>query len=69
MCFRVGYALPFGGLADEGFAFRVESEDRGGGAGPFRIFDNLGGLAFHDGDARVCRSKVNTNNFSHVFLL
>ncbi len=65
--FRVGHALPFGGLADQGFAFGVESDDGRGGAGPFRIFDYLGGLAFHDGDARVCRSKVNTNNFSHVF--
>ena len=65
--FRVGHALPFGGLAYQGFAFGVESDDRRGCAGPFRIFDNLGGLALHDGDARVCRSKVNTNNFSHVF--
>ena len=61
--------LPLGGLAYQGFAIRVEGDNRRGCAGPFRIFNNLRILAFHDGYARICRSKVNTNNFSHVFLL
>ena len=38
----------------------------GRGARAFRILDDLGGLAFHDGDAGIGRAEIDADNFSHV---
>ena len=62
--FRVGDGLTFGRLADKAFIV-CESDDRGGGAGPFRVFDHAGLATIHDGDAGVGGSEVNTDDFGH----
>ena len=58
--------LPFGGLADETFIFG-ESDDGRCSPRAFRVFDHAGLAAIHDGDTAVGGSKVNTDDFSHVF--
>ena len=61
----IGDRLALGRLADQPLAVLGESDDRGGGAGAFRILDHLGLAAFHDGDAAVGGAEVDSDNFSH----
>ena len=61
--------LALGGLADQPLAVLGEGDDRGRGARAFGIFDDLGGRALHDGDARIGRAEVDADDFSHVFFL
>ena len=63
--FRIGYALPLGGLSDQTLAVVGERDNRGRGARAFRILNDLGGRAIHDGDARVGRAQVNADHFRH----
>src|SRR5206468_7984732 len=65
----VGDRLALGRLADEPLAVLGESDDRGGGAGAFRIFDHLGLAAFHHRDAAVGGAEIDTDYFSHMNLL
>ena len=64
--FRVGDGLPLCGLADETLVV-CERNDGRCRARAFRVLDHAGLAAVHDGNARVCSSKVNTNYFGHVF--
>ena len=66
---RVGDGLAFGGCADQNFTVFLVSNDGRRGACTLGVFNNLGGVAFHDGHARVGGAKVNANNSSHFFLL
>ena len=65
----IGHRLPLGRLADQTLAVVGEGDDRGRRAGAFRILDDLGGRAFHDGDARIGRAEVDADNFRHMFPL
>ena len=42
-----------------------ECDDRGCSPSSFCILDDMGSLALHDGDARVGRAQVNTNNWTY----
>ncbi len=48
--FGVGDGLPLGGLARQPFAIIGEGDDGGRGSRAFRILDDFGGRALHDGD-------------------
>ena len=66
----VGDSLALCHLTHHAFAGLGESHHRRGGAGSFGVGDHNSFAAFHNGYARVCRTQVNTNNFSHnEFLL
>ena len=60
----VGDCLTLGGLTDQTFGFG-ETDDRRRGARTFSVFDDPGLRAVHDGNARVGRPEVNTNDFGH----
>ena len=62
----IGDRLALGRLADQPLAVLGESDDRGGGARAFRILDDLGLAAFHDGDAAVGRAEVDSDDSSHA---
>src|SRR5262249_27683033 len=64
--FRIGDRLALGRLADELFVIAVEGDDRGRGASPFRVLDDLRLLTFHDGDAGIGRSEVDPDDFCHL---
>ena len=63
--FRVGDALPLGGLADQAFAVVRERDDRRRGPRAFRVLDDLRRRAFHDGNAGIGRAEIDTDNFGH----
>jgi hypothetical protein len=62
---RIGHGLTLGGDADETLAVVGHGDDRRRGARAFRVLDDLGGLAVHDGDARVGRAEVDTDHLTH----
>ena len=62
---RVRDHLVLGRLTDNALALRGKSDDGRGGASTFRVLDDDGFSAFHDGHARVGGSKVNSDNLSH----
>ena len=64
--FRVGDRLALGRLADEAFAVAAEGDDRRRGARAFRVFNDLGVLAVHDGDAGIGCSQVDADYFCHL---
>ena len=67
--FGIGDGLALGGLADQPLAVLGEGDDGGRGARAFRIFDDFGGRALHDRDARIGRAEVDADNFCHVLFL
>ncbi len=67
--FGIGDALALGGLADQALAIRGEGHDGGRGAGAFGILDDLGGRAFHHGDAGIGRAQIDADYFSHFKFL
>src|SRR5690606_9987735 len=66
--FRVGDRLAFGDVTDEAFAGFAERHDGRGGAMPFRIGNDGGLTAFHDGDAAVGGTEVDSDDFGHCGL-
>src|SRR6185369_12389898 len=64
--FRIGDRLAFRRLADETLAVVGEGNERRGGAGAFRVLDDVGARALHDGDAGIGRAEVDANDLSHV---
>src|SRR5690606_23556527 len=56
-----------GRLADQPLAVLGEGDHRRGGAGALGVLDDLGLLAFHDGNAGVRRAEVDADNLAHVF--
>ena len=63
--FRIGDALPLGGLADENFAAIGEGNHRRRRPCALGILDHLGLVAFHHGDARVGRSEIDPDCLGH----
>ncbi len=61
----VGHRLALCRLADQTLAVG-EGNDRGRGTRAFRILDNLGLAAVHDGDAAVGGSEVDADDFGHA---
>ena len=57
--------LALGRLADEALAVVREGHDRRGRARAFRVFDDLGLRAFHDGHAGIGGAEVDTDDFTH----
>ena len=67
--FRVGHRLAFGGLADQPLAGFGKGDHRRRGARALAVFDDLGALAVHDGDAAIRRAEVDADDFCHMTLL
>ena len=62
---RIGDRLTLGDLADHALAVLGERDDRRGRARAFRVGDDDGFAALHNGYARVCGTKVNADDFAH----
>ena len=65
---RVGHGLPARRLTHKGLAAVLDGDDGGRGAIALGVLDDLGGLAVHDGDARVRGAQVDADDSSHVLL-
>ena len=63
--FRIGDALPLGGLADENLAAVREGNHRRRRSCALGILDHFGLVAFHDGNARVGRSEIDPDCLGH----
>ena len=64
----VGDGLPLGGLADQRLVLRI-ADDGGRGARAFRVLDDAGLAAIHDGDAAVGGPEVDTDDLCHMSVL
>ncbi|MNC42390.1 NAD-specific glutamate dehydrogenase [compost metagenome] len=64
---RVGDGLALGGFANDTLAVLLEAYNGGSGARPFRIGDNYRFAAFHNGNAGVGSTQVNTDYFTHDY--
>src|SRR5471032_1188408 len=62
---RIGDGLAFRRRADEDFAIFLVSNDRGRRTRAFGVFDYLWLTIFHDGNAGICRSQIDTDNSTH----
>src|SRR5262249_27830816 len=65
----IGDRLALGWLADEAFAIVRKSNDRGRRSHALRVLNDLGSFAVHDGDARIGRAEVDTDDLSHDSIL
>ena len=65
---RIGNCLSLGRCANQHFATILVGNDGRRGTCALRVFNHLGRVAFHDGDAGVGRAQVNSDNSSHDFL-
>ena len=61
----VGDGLTLCDLTDQTLAGLGEADDRRGGAGALGVCDDNGLAAFHDSDAAIGSTKVNTDNLTH----
>src|SRR5690606_34281612 len=61
----IGHRLALGRLADQPLAVVGERDDRGRGALPFGVLDDLGVLSVHDSDARVGRAEIDADYLAH----
>ena len=61
----VGDGLALCDLADQTLADLGEADDRRGGAGAFGVRDDDRLAAFHNGDAAVGSTQVNTDDLAH----
>ena len=64
----VGHRLALGRGADEDLAAVLVGDDRRRRARAFAVLDHLGGVAFHDRDARVGGAQVDADDLCHVVL-
>jgi len=65
---RVHNCLSLSREANETLAVLGERDDRGCCPCTFGVLDDAGSLALHDGDARVGRSQVNTDNRTYMIV-
>src|SRR4030095_6344218 len=63
-----GGALPLGPLATEALPFLCQCNHRGGGPRTFLVDDDRRLPAFHDGNDRVCRAQIDSDDFAHLVL-
>ena len=63
--FRIGDALPLGGLTDENLPAVCEGNHGGRRSCALGILDHFGRVAFHDGNARVGRSEIDPDCLGH----
>jgi len=61
----IGDRLPLGRLADQPLALVRKSDDGRRRAHSLRVLDDLGRLAFHDGDARIRGPEIDTDDLGH----
>jgi len=66
---RIRDGLALRDLAHQSFALLGESHHRRSGSIPFRVGDDDGVASRHDGHAGVRCPKIDSNYFTHVFLL
>jgi hypothetical protein len=59
---RVGDGLTLGWCADQSLSILCESHNGRSGADTFGVFEDLGGGALHDGDARVGGAQVDADD-------
>jgi hypothetical protein len=64
---RVGHAWRLARGADQDLAVVLVGNDRRRGARTFAVFDHLGGVAFHDGHARIRGAQVDADDLAHVW--
>ena len=64
--FRIGDGLPFCRMPDKSFIRFRKGDHRGCSAEAFRTFNHFGLRPFHNGDARICRTQIDTNYFAHL---
>ena len=62
----VGDGLAFGHLAHQPFPALGECDDRGGSTRTLLIWNDFWFAAFHNGDARIGSSEIDSDDFSHV---
>ena len=62
----IGHRLALGRLAHQALRIVQDGDDGGGGARAFGVLDDLGGLAVHDGHARIGGAEVNPDDLAHV---
>jgi hypothetical protein len=65
----VGHGLALGRGTHQDLAVFLVRDDRRGGAGTFTVLDHLGGVAFHDGNARVGGAQVDADDLAHDVVL
>src|SRR5262249_30375703 len=65
--FRICDRLAFSRLADKTFTVICKGNNRRRRSHAFGVFDDFGGLAFHDGNARVGGAEVDANDLTHGF--
>jgi hypothetical protein len=61
--------LALGRLADEAFAIVRESNDRGRRSHALSVLNDFWSFAVHDGDARIGRAEVDTDDLAHDSIL
>ena len=66
---RVGYRLAFGYLPDQPFAGFSKTHYGGSGPSPFFVRNDLGLSTFHHRHAGIGGAEIDSNNFSHNWLL
>ena len=64
---RVRYRLPLGRFADQSLAALCKCHYRRCRPDTFRVRNNGRLAAFHNGHAAVSRTKVNTDDFAHIY--
>src|SRR6202020_1702001 len=62
---RIGDGLALGGLSDQHLAILGEGNDGRRGAITLAVLDDFGLAALHDRDARIRRTEIDTNHFTH----
>ncbi|EPY02026.1 putative NAD-specific glutamate dehydrogenase [Magnetospirillum fulvum MGU-K5] len=65
----IGDRLALRRLTHQSFPGFGESHHRRGRAHALGVFNDLGSLAFHDGNARIRGAQVDADNFAHVILI
>ena len=65
--FRIGHGLAFRRRADKNFAIFLISNNRRRRACAFSVFDYLWLTVFHDGNAGIRGSQIDTDNSTHDF--
>ena len=65
----IGDALTLGDLADEPLAFLRKGDDGRGRPRTFLVHDDRRLPAFHDGDDRVGRAQIDSDDLAHLIVV